>query len=243
MASTGRLALAKEIAVELRQREGRNLVAVGVYGSVALGQERRHSDVDLLVVVRKKRRTIRHTLREGILVTILQLTALEAREEATGSRADINDALGGWRSIRPLYDPSGLLTRLRSQARRPSPRRFEAAALRAFLETYEDYGKLLNATEAGDRDEAREMAIWFSGGAMGVLLDLEGRVLKTGRRAFVEIRRYGALGASIRRLRYETLSVRETRRLADRVWRTLLARAKSKGVRVPGFPRDSQESL
>ena len=51
--------LAKTIAVDLQRREGRNLVAVGVYGSVARGEERHHSDVDLLVVVRRKRRKFR----------------------------------------------------------------------------------------------------------------------------------------------------------------------------------------
>ena len=56
--------LAKTIAVDLQRREGRNLVAVGVYGSVARGEERHHSDVDLLVVVRRKRRKFREA-RQG----------------------------------------------------------------------------------------------------------------------------------------------------------------------------------
>ncbi|MGI0148115.1 MAG: nucleotidyltransferase domain-containing protein, partial [Thermoplasmata archaeon] len=116
MAATRRLALAKAIAADLRRQEGRNLVAVGVYGSVARGEERRHSDVDLLVVVRRKRARIRHTMHAGILVTILQQTPMEARSEVAGARPGLNDALGGWRSLRPLYDPSDLLRKLRAQA-------------------------------------------------------------------------------------------------------------------------------
>jgi kanamycin nucleotidyltransferase len=233
--------LAKTIAAELRGREGRNLVAVGVFGSVARGEERGHSDVDLLVVVRRKRRWIQHRIYDEILVTVLQQTPAEARDEVMGSRPGMNDALGGWRSMRPLFDPSGLLRRLRRQAHRPTARQARGAARLHFLETYEDLGKLWNAVEAGDADEAREMAIWFSGAAMGTLFDLESHILKTGRRAFVEIRRFGKLGEAVRRLRYDSLTLSETRRLSEFVWANLLDRAESKRVPLPSFQRESRE--
>lgn len=237
------MTLARSIAEDLLVREGRNLVAVGVYGSVARGEERRHSDVDLLVVVHRKRRTIRHAVHAGILVTILQQTPLESREEAIGPHPGMNDSLGGWRSLRALYDPSGLLRRLRAQARRPALRVFHEAARLHFVEMYEDLGKLWDAIESGDADEAREMAIWFTGAAMGTLFDLEARVLKTGRRAFVEIRRYGRLGESIRRLRYDSLPLEEALRLSEFVWGDLLDRAIAKGVRLPPLPRDARGIL
>ena len=243
MATSRRLGLAKLIAAQLRHREARNLIAVGLYGSVARGEDRAHSDVDLLVVVRKKRATIRHLVRTGILVTILQQTPAEARAEVVGSRADLNVALGGWQSMRPLYDPSGLLSRLKKKAKHPSREQFRQAARGAFLETYEDLGKLRNAVDSNDGDEAREMAIWYTGGAMGILLDLNCRVLPTGRRAFVEIRRYGAVGDAIRRLRYETLSPRETLRLAEFTWAELLARARKQRMSLPEFGRQSPGSL
>jgi len=243
MATSRRFELAKLIAAQLRLREGRNLVAVGLYGSVARGEDRAHSDVDLLVVVREKRLTIRHLVRTGILVTVLQQTPAEARTEVMGSRADLNGALGGWQSMRPLYDPSGLLRRLKTKAKHPSREQFRQAARRAFLETYEDLGKLRNAVDANDGDEAREMAIWYSGGAMGLLFDLNCHVLRTGRRAFIEIRRYGAVGKAIRRLRYETLSPRETHRLAEFTWAELLARARKQRISLPEFGRQSPGSL
>ena len=235
MATSRRFELAKQIADQLRNREARNLIAVGLYGSVARGEDRAHSDVDLLVVVRKKRATIRHLVRTGILVTILQQTPAEARAEVTGSRADLNDALGGWQSMRPLYDPSRLLGRLKKKAKHPSREQFRRAARSAFLETYEDLGKLRNAVDSNDGDETREMAIWYTGGAMGILLDLNGRVLRTGRRAFIEIRRYGAVGKAIRRLRYETLSPQETLRLAESTWAELLARARKQRIPLTDF--------
>src|SRR2546428_6558063 len=90
MATSPRLKLAEMIAAELRLRERRNLVAVGLYGSVSRGGDRTHSDVDLLVVGRKKRATIQHLVRAGTLVTILPQTPAEATAEGTGSPAGLN---------------------------------------------------------------------------------------------------------------------------------------------------------
>ncbi len=128
MAVSRRLALAKSITADLRGREGRNLLAVGVYGSVARGEERRHSDIDLLVVVRRKSPRIHHEVRDRIVATILQQTVEDAKSEVTGSRLDLNAILGGWTSLKPLYDPTGILQRLRARARRASPRQFREAA-------------------------------------------------------------------------------------------------------------------
>jgi len=238
-----RLALAKALANELRNEQGRNLVAVGVYGSVARGDERAHSDVDLLVIVRRKKAVIAHEVRDGVLITILQQTPSEAKAEVTAPHPGLNDALGGWRSMKPLYDPSGLLRRLMRAARGPSDAQFRGAARRALIETYEDLGKLRNAIESRDTEEAREMAIWYSGGAMGALLDLHHHVLRTGRRAFIEIRRYGAVGEAVRRLRYGRLSLAETTRLAEDSWVALLALARRKGIRLPRFAGKSQGRL
>lgn len=243
MAVSMRVRLAATMAAELHQREGRNLVAVGVFGSVGRGQEREYSDIDLLVVTRRKRPWIGDVYRDGFLVTVLQLTPDEAKDEVTGSRRDINAALGGWTSMRPLFDPSGLLNRLKRRAKEPSAKQFRAAAQSAFLEVYEDLGKLWNAIEADDEEEAREMAIWFTTAASGALFDLDRRVLPTGRRSFIEIRRYGTVGNAIRRLRYENLDLPETLRLSEAIWVSLLRRASREGIALPDFPRKSRTSL
>ncbi|TLZ44565.1 MAG: nucleotidyltransferase domain-containing protein [Methanobacteriota archaeon] len=243
MAIRRHLTLAKAFGKDLRRREGQNLVAFGVFGSVGRGEERRHSDVDILVVVKRKRPWIRHEVRDGIALTVLQLTPADAKAEVTGSRQDLDAALGGWASLKPLYDPTGLLRRLKDHARHPDPHQFREAAYLAFLEAFEDVGKVWNAVEEQDVEEAREMAIWFSTAAAGALFNLYGRVLTTGRRAFIEIRRYGELGTAIRRLRYTPLSVSETHHLSESIWGRLLDRAEEKGLRLPSFPRDSRGTL
>ncbi len=237
VARSTRLDLARSVAAELCAREGRNLVAVGVFGSVARGDAREFSDVDLLVVVRRKRGRIRTHLRNGTLVTVLQHTPEDSRREVTGPGPWLNDALGGWRSMRALYDPTRLIARLKARARRPTAAQFRESARRALVETFEDYGKLRNAVAAGDRDEAREMALWFASGAMGSLLDLEGHVLRTGRRAFIEARRHGRPGRLIWKLRYEARSLRALDRVSRELWEALLGRFREKGVSVPGITR------
>ena len=243
MAVSRRLALTKSITADLRGREGRNLLAVGVYGSVARGEERRHSDIDLLVVVRRKSPRIHHEVRDRIVATILQQTVEDAKSEVTGSRLDLNAILGGWTSLKPLYDPTGILQRLRARARRASPRQFREAAFWACLEVYEDVGKLWNAIEAGDVDEAREMAIWFTNAAAGALLDLHARVLKTGRRGIVEASRFGKIGAAVRRLRYEELSLAQMQDLSELIWTGLLDRAAAQGIQLPPLVRTARGSL
>lgn len=233
MVSRRHLAVARAFADELEEREGSNLVAVGVFGSVARGEEREHSDLDMLVIVKRPRKSLRHHMRAGILVTILQQAPAQARDEVTGSRPDLSDALGGWRSLHPLYDPRGLLAELRRRALHPSPAQFREAARRGLVATFEDLGKLRNAVAARDPVEAREMAIWFTSAAVGILYDLDRRVLATGRRAFIELKGHGDVDRAMRRLRYDTPSLRDTGRLAERIWRDLLDRAARQGIPTP----------
>src|SRR2546423_12786661 len=98
MAVSRRLALAKSITADLRGREGRNLLAVGVYGSVAPGEERRHSDIDLLVVVRRKSSRIHHEVRDRVVATLLPPTLEGAKAGGTRSREEPQPNPGGWDS-------------------------------------------------------------------------------------------------------------------------------------------------
>lgn len=232
MAESNALRLSGRVAGQLRRREGKNLVAVAVYGSVAQNEERRHSDIDMLVILRRPRAMPWAAVREGVLVTFLQLTPEEARAEVSGTNPNLPEALSGWRSIRPLYDPIGIVAGLRRRARRPTAAMFRRAARAAILATFEDYGKLRNALDAADLEEAREMAIWFTGGAMSILFCIERHVPATGRRLFADVRVRGSIGRAICALRYDPLSTREIARLATRVWHDLLRRARAQGVRV-----------
>ena len=62
---------------------------------------------------------------------------------------------------------------------------------------------------------------------------MERRVVSTGRRIFAKLPNRGVVGNAIRRLRYETLSLDETTRLAGSVWTSLLRRARAQRIAVP----------
>lgn len=220
------------MVAELRRREGRNLIAAAVYGSVAIGKERRHSDLDLFVLSRSaaSMKTIR--LREGILVTLSQRTLEEASRDVAGANPNLPEILSGWRSMRPLYDPSAALRRLIARGHRVPASQFRRSARAGLLATYEDLGKLRDAVEARDAERMREMAIWLTGGAASILLCLEQHPVPTGQELFVEVRRIGPTGRAIARLRYGNLSIAETSRLAESIWSVLQRSAKRQGIRV-----------
>jgi hypothetical protein len=231
-----RLALAKRLATELRSRERANLVAVGVYGSVASGKERVHSDVDLLVVVRRRTGRPWARVRGGFLVTFNEMTRAEAWDEVSGARPKLAEILSGWRGMRPLDDPSGFLRRCMTRANRVPVSQFRRAAREGLFDTYEDLGKVRDAVEAGDRMRLREMAIWFTGGAAALLCVLERHTIPTGEEIFVEVGRLAPTGPDILTLRYENLSVAEAGRLAEKIWASLRRKARRQGIAVGRLP-------
>src|SRR2546425_9569616 len=148
------MALARRIARELRERERRNLVAVGVYGSTARGDDREFSDLDLVVVVRRKRAWIRHGIRDGVLVTFHQQTPTEARNEVMGPGPWLNGPLAGWRDTRALDDPTRLIARLRTRARRPTASQWRESPKAGLAAPLQDYGRARDALRARDLEGA-----------------------------------------------------------------------------------------
>ncbi len=100
------------------------------------------------------------------------------------------------------------------------------------LETLEDLGKLRNALQARDLEDAMEMRVWFTGGAFMALACLLEFVPVTGRTLHQETRRLSPLGDDIWRLRFGTLGMEEARSLTEHVWNSLLALGERKGVDV-----------
>lgn len=236
MGDSPRLALAKRLADRLRGREGPNLVAVGVYGSVATGHERTHSDVDLLVVVRRHTRRPWARVHGGFLVTFNEMTPAEAWGEVSGASPRLAEILSGWRAMTPLHDPSGVLRRCSARANRVPRSQLLGAAREGFFDTYEDLGKVRDAVESRERAKLREMAIWFTGGAAGLLCLLEEHPIPTGEDLFVEVQRLGRTGRDIAALRYGNPTIVEASRLAEGIWAALRRKARRRGVDVDPLP-------
>ncbi len=236
MADSPRLALAKRLAAGLRARERANLVAVGVYGSVACGNEHAHSDVDLLVVVRQRTRRPRARVRGGFLVTFNEMTVAEAWDEVSGAHLALAEIVSGWRAMRPLYDPSGVLRRCIARARRIPRPQFVRAAREGLYDVYEDLSKVRDAIESRDAPKLREMAIWYTGGAAALLCILKEHPIPTGEDLLIEAQRLGPTGRDLAALRYENLSAAAAARLTERTWASLRRMARRRGITVDQVP-------
>ncbi len=179
--------------------------------------------------------------RDGTLVSVLRMSTEEARAEVLAPSPYLPEILSGWRTVRALYDRTGLLRKLRARARRPRVSLFRESAGLAILGALEDYGKLRNAVCAKSRGEAREMAIWFTGAVIQALFCLERRVPRSGRTLFIDGRKLPQ-GFAVWALRYRDLSLGDMNRRAQAIWRGVSARAREQGIRLEGLPGAPGES-
>src|SRR5207244_12080760 len=101
MVRSRRLEIAEVEADRLRKRLGRNLVGIGVFGSVGRGDDRTGSDIDLVVVAQSQVK-IKSRVVSGIPVTFLPLSPEWAREAVSSCRKDLIVLLGGWRSLKTV---------------------------------------------------------------------------------------------------------------------------------------------
>src|SRR2546422_3269353 len=88
-----RLELARTVTAQLRRREGHNLMAVGLYRSVSRGENRAHSDIDLVLLGRSGKTGLQMLMRNGVLVSLLRLTRDGAADEVRGHSWNLPEAL------------------------------------------------------------------------------------------------------------------------------------------------------
>ena len=117
--------LLREACGALRARYGDRVVAVGLFGSVARGEAGERSDVDVLVVVRDwpgglERRRLYKILHSylGGDVTLIDVDYEVANELAEGRRPLYSTMLNILYDCVIVYDPEGVLARLKNSALR-----------------------------------------------------------------------------------------------------------------------------
>ncbi|RLE96241.1 MAG: hypothetical protein DRJ57_05835 [Thermoprotei archaeon] len=118
--------LLRKASEALRARYGGRVVAVGLFGSVARGEAGERSDVDVLVIVRdwprglERRRQLYRILHSylGGDVTLIDVDYEVAIELAEGRRPLYSTMLNILYDCVVVYDPEGVLARLREAALR-----------------------------------------------------------------------------------------------------------------------------
>lgn len=158
---TERLALVDEIAARVRQVCGDNLLALGLYGSVARGTDGPYSDIEMLVVLRSAGEDYVHEWCAGPWKAEVDfLSADVALREAARVEGRWPLTHGAWRYIRPLHDPTGFFDKLRTAAT-SQPDEVFSAAMRELIvgDIYEHIGKLRNARARGERGQFADLAV------------------------------------------------------------------------------------
>jgi hypothetical protein len=110
-----RWAVASRVAEALRARWGLDLQAVGVFGSVAHGDDTESSDVDLVAVTRTLRRGPTPGTRriDGVIVDLGVISADEYLRHARTLTTSWPLVADQYITTRPLHDPDVWLPRLR----------------------------------------------------------------------------------------------------------------------------------
>lgn len=227
------LDLARRVAQDLLEERGDDILAVGIMGSVALGETSQFSDIDMIVITRRRDpEGWQQRIVDGILVSGLQMTREEAERSVTTPNLDLPEILSGWRSVLPIHDPDGILARLKEEAGSVPMELFRKSSRLALLTTVEDLGKLRDALEAGRLDEAREMSIWYTGSAITALANILGHVPRSGKTLAQDVRRLSPIGEDLWRLRTQPVEAETMRRLAEGTWAAILRAAEESGITV-----------
>jgi len=147
MDRTRRLELAREIAAQIQRHYGDQVLAIGVYGSVARGTDGPYSDVEMHCVLRGSGVDKCHEWSVGPWKAEVDVYS-EDVILGWASEVDVDWSVthGACTNVLPLYDPSGFFSRLRDVTFSRPDQVFQRVILDVIVgEIYERIGKIRNA--------------------------------------------------------------------------------------------------
>ncbi len=146
-----KLAIARKVVRQLKGEIGHNLLAVGTTGSVARGGPEQYSDVDLLVIVRRRLTNVsQFRIVDETYCSLVFETKDSGLSQLRRPNHELAELLGGFTRILPLYDPERLLPKLESRARSIPGELYRKSAQLALIHSYEDFCRVKNAYLKGD---------------------------------------------------------------------------------------------
>jgi len=158
--------LAEQLAARIvRSRE--DLVAIVLFGSVARGEDRSDSDVDVCVITKRGvSRQEEYFVLGGTLFCVYTKSAIGVRHEMLDIAGDATRH--GFTDGVALYDPTSWFARLRSEVANLPPSHFRESATKTLHHMYEYVCKARNAWRSGDSGN-----VYYATGVVGY----EARVL------------------------------------------------------------------
>src|SRR5215210_1489936 len=145
-----RLEIAQEIANRILEKYGERVGAIAVYGSVAKGEDRAHSDLDLWVATREPVEDVRFFVYRGIAISLnwdTEQGRINFAGRVTPSWPLDADEV---RSFLALFERSDFVQRLRQAATTLREEEFLSSIQVLMARLYETTNKMRNEWETGD---------------------------------------------------------------------------------------------
>jgi hypothetical protein len=175
-----RVEAAREVSSRLLRRYPEDVVATAVFGSVARGEDREFSDIDMQVIARDGAKLSSHFfVLQGCYFSISVKTEKEWVRELTHSLSGLCLTAGAFRNLLVLHDPSGAFGRLRTVAEELPDAAWKQAIREGLAGIVEDLGRVRNFYADKDRANFRLFSVLVAIGAAKVYGDLTRQILKT----------------------------------------------------------------
>lgn len=153
-----RIRMAKALTGTLAKKY-KDIVFIGVYGSVARGDDDSYSDIDLLVVTGKRKLGIRPFIFRSVPVMLTIKTKKEALEAVKKIDELWPAEAGKYFYAKPLYGGTVLQKELKKVLKTTKKKEFDTAASSILVGIGEDVGKIKNAASRKLTERASEYAI------------------------------------------------------------------------------------
>lgn len=150
MTHTERIALAHQIAAQLQTRFGDDLLALGLYGSLARGTDGPYSDIEMWCVLRGETIDYAYEWTTGPWKAEVDVRSRDTiHHEAAELDGDWAMTHGSFVHVLPLYDPEAIFPVLAQDVFTHSETAFEAVIHALIVgEIYEITGKIRNLSVA-----------------------------------------------------------------------------------------------
>ncbi|OGS42845.1 MAG: hypothetical protein A3K67_03530 [Euryarchaeota archaeon RBG_16_62_10] len=173
-----RMMACRIVSEKLIDKHPEEIVATGVTGSVARGDDLEHSDIDFQVLVREGSDLRSHVfVVNGCLFGVHMRTEGSWRKELLEPNRNLAFAIGALVQLVPIHDPSEAFARLRGLAESIPDECWRNAVRDGLEDIVEDLGRAKNFYMQQDRDNLRTMACRVAASTAVVCSSLRRRAL------------------------------------------------------------------
>lgn len=175
-----RVQAAQEVSSKLLKRYPDEIIATAVFGSVARGEDREHSDIDMQILVKEGTKLPSHYfILEGCYFSVVVKTEKDWMNELTKPLSGLCLIAGALQHVLVLHDPSKAFKKLRTVTEELPDEAWKTAIREGLAGIVEDLGRVRNYHRDGDHASFRLFSVLVAMGEAKVYGDLTRQMLKT----------------------------------------------------------------